>query len=203
MNEFFSQEFIVSKNSIIETSEDSCDILKYEFLLHKPCQKLTDLLEDSLERLRLQSIVRTPESANSQSQPISKQSGYDIDCSESDEEVVRIDPKVVADVTLPEEGHERRLVLMTAVAPFFHTYLAVAKTLHLLIENNMVEGEFVMACVKEITNRVEDFECKYGGLSFAARFFILLIAFSLLTRRKHFYRYNQKLYENDGEAPNH
>lgn len=66
-------------------------------------------------------------------------------------------------VYLPAEKHCDRIVLQSVLAPFTNTYAAVAYSLnHLLDGNTMVEGEFIRQCIKEITTRVEQGQCKYG-----------------------------------------
>jgi glycerol-3-phosphate O-acyltransferase 1/2 len=73
------------------------------------------------------------------------------------------DDKSTPRVYLPTDTHCERLVLMSALAPFSHTYLAVAFTLnHLIGCQTMVENEFVKLCVKEIKHRVVNCECRYG-----------------------------------------
>lgn len=68
----------------------------------------------------------------------------------------------IASITLPSNGHCERIVLMSAVAPLSHTYLAVANSLYTLLDNCMLESEFIKNCVKEITEKVETTECIYG-----------------------------------------
>lgn len=82
----------------------------------------------------------------------------DLDDSDEDE---RIEIEV-ADITLPSNGHCERIVLMSVLAPLAHTYLAVANSLYALLDNSMMEAEFIKTCVKEITTKVDNLECKYG-----------------------------------------
>lgn len=65
-------------------------------------------------------------------------------------------------VYLTSNGHCERLVLMSVLAPFGHTYLAVANCLNNLLGTSMVESEFIKICVNEITSKVENLECKFG-----------------------------------------
>lgn len=139
-----------------------CDIFKYEFIFNKPCQKLDELLDETFERLKLQNIIRVPSTAITFEQTMARRFAEDFDTDSDSCDAVQANPDDEANVTLPSESYEKRLVLMTAIAPFAHTYLAVAKTLYLLIDNSMLERDFLMACVDEITTNVERFECKYG-----------------------------------------
>lgn len=40
---------------------EHCDILRYEFILSKPCQQIEHLLEDTLVRLSDQALLRVEE----------------------------------------------------------------------------------------------------------------------------------------------
>lgn len=145
---------------------------------------MIDLFESSFDRLKLQNILILPEE-NTQQPMINQQLLQDLDCSDSDDEIMRIDQNDIANIRLTDEGHEKRLVLMSCVGPFLHTYLAVSKTLYLLIENHMMENEFILACVKEITSKVENFECKFGNFSFLFRnkLFVINIYFHFVFNR--------------------
>lgn len=88
--------------------------------------------------------------------------GYDSEDSEY-ESPISEDEK--ANITLPSEGHCNRLVLMSVIVPYSHTYLTVVHSLEKLLSNGMLESEFIKSCVQEITNKVEKFECKYGELT--------------------------------------
>lgn len=81
---------------------------------------------------------------------------------ESDSEDETREPIEFADISLTDEGHESRLVLMSATAPLSYCYTATAKSLFHLIDGPIVESNFVKTCVKEITATVEKRECKYG-----------------------------------------
>lgn len=89
---------------------------------------------------------------------------YDDD-DDSDEEYSHFNRRAVVEenpITLPSDGHCKRLVLMSVLAPIGHTYLAVAQSLNRLLSTSMVENEFVKLCVAEITAKVEGSECRYG-----------------------------------------
>lgn len=55
-----SQEFRIEKNELMQLCKKYCDILRYEFLFNKPCQKIDNLLEDSYERLKEQGLISIP-----------------------------------------------------------------------------------------------------------------------------------------------
>lgn len=65
-------------------------------------------------------------------------------------------------ITLPEEGHGKRVVLSSVLAPYSHTYMAVVSSLESLREYGLTENEFIKVCVKEITKEVENGNCKYS-----------------------------------------
>jgi glycerol-3-phosphate O-acyltransferase 1/2 len=51
----------ISKERLIEMAVEFCDIMKYEFLLLKPCQNLSEMIEDTIARLALRDILHEPE----------------------------------------------------------------------------------------------------------------------------------------------
>lgn len=51
---------------------------------------------------------------------------------------------------------------MSAIAPLSYCYLSVVELLYTLIEVSVLEADFVKACVKQITAKVESQDCKYG-----------------------------------------
>lgn len=72
-------------------------------------------------------------------------------------------------ISLPSDGHCKRLVLMAVLAPIAHTYLAVAQCLTRLVSTSMVESEFIKLSVEEIKSKFENGECRYG--KYYRRFF--------------------------------
>lgn len=86
-------------------------------------------------------------------------------------------------IHLTSNGHCERLVLMSVLAPYAHTYLAVAVCLRNLLGTSMVESEFVKKCVNEITSKVENLECKFGESVYLVDEMgtvLLILVFSLL-----------------------
>lgn len=67
---------------------------------------------------------------------------------------------------LPSEGHDKRIVLMSVIVPYSHTYLAVANSLPNLLYCMLPEVNFIRVCIEEITRKYDNAACKYG------RFFI-------------------------------
>lgn len=65
-------------------------------------------------------------------------------------------------IYLTESGSHEREMLTRALAPIGHTYLAVGLCLDGLINNSMVESEFIKMAVKEINDQVTTGVCPYG-----------------------------------------
>lgn len=84
---------------------------------------------------------------------------FQMDCDSDDE---NSEPIEFADISITDEGHESRLVLMSAISPISYCYTATAKSLHHLLDTPIMESDFVKICVKEITACIEKRECKYG-----------------------------------------
>lgn len=65
-------------------------------------------------------------------------------------------------IALPAEGHGKRVVLASVLAPYSYTYMAVARSLESLRDYGLLEGEFIKVCVQEITSQVNSGNCKYS-----------------------------------------
>lgn len=162
---FCPKEFKVSKRELFKASRAHCDILKYEFILNKPCQNMDDLMEDAFDRLRAQEMLGVPTETYSDEQLWSRRQArqFESDSDDSENDCGRhTDENDVTNIFLPSEGHGKRIVLMASIAPYAHTYLAVVQSLYHLLNSGMIESEFLRTCVGEITNKVDTFECKYG-----------------------------------------
>lgn len=154
----------MSKRELFKSSRAYCDILKYEFILNKPCQKMDELMEDAFERLKNQEMLELPTATYSDEQQWSRRQArqFDSDSDDNECDARQSDENDLPNIMLPSGGHGKRIVLMTSIAPFANTYLAVVQSLYHLLNSGMIESEFLRTCVKEITNKVETFECKYG-----------------------------------------
>jgi len=156
------QEFAVSKDDLFRACLDHCDILRFEFILNKPCQSIDRLLKDTLEKLRDRDLVHIPQVIYSEEQKWSQRVALDLEFESDEERDYYHKPSADDMVYLTLNGHCERLVLMSVLAPFGHTYLAVANCLKHLLDNPMMEVEFVKACVNEIRSKVDNLECKFG-----------------------------------------
>lgn len=68
-------------------------------------------------------------------------------------------------VTLPPEGYGKRTVLKNLLTPYSYAYMAVIRSLDKLLNYGLIESEFVRICIHEITQQVDDGQCKYGKFS--------------------------------------
>lgn len=194
------QEFEIGRKVLIQACVEYCDILRYEFLFSKPCQQLNDLLDDAFDRLKTQNVLALPAVScnfplhlfffvltglsifsicvHFQDQLISRNPGYnriprayiDTDSSDSDDnQITETEDRFI----LPSEGHDKRLVLMSVLTPYSHTYLAVTHSLPHLLHCMLPESTFVRLCIDEITRAYENAECKYGKCPKTIGFFDL------------------------------
>lgn len=65
-------------------------------------------------------------------------------------------------ISLPAEGHGKRVVLASVLAPYSYTYMSVVRSLESLRDYGLLEGEFIKICVQEITSQVNSGNCKYS-----------------------------------------
>lgn len=55
------QIFQSNKEDLLKKCTDHCDILRYEFILSKPCQVMDQLLTETLDRLKDRNVLTQPE----------------------------------------------------------------------------------------------------------------------------------------------
>lgn len=58
---YILQAFSTNKAELFQKCIEHCDILRYEFILSKPCQQIEHLLEETLDRLKDQQLLSQPE----------------------------------------------------------------------------------------------------------------------------------------------
>lgn len=157
----------VNRDELQTTCLEFCDLMKYEFILSKPCQILDQVLNDCFDELCNRSLLAKPTFDYTEEQQRARRLATHIEVDDSPDHSFSDDlSDYGADterVFLPAEKHCDRIVLQSVLAPFTNTYAAVAVTLNALVGgNSMVEGEFIKQCIREITDRVETGDCKYG-----------------------------------------
>lgn len=54
---FILQQFKAKKSDLFKACIEHCDILRYEFIFHKPCQSLDDELDKTFDRLKEQELI--------------------------------------------------------------------------------------------------------------------------------------------------
>lgn len=161
----------VGRRQLQRTCLEFCDLMKYEFILSKPCQSLDTVLDDCIDKLRDRELLAQPTIEYTDEQQAAQRLAahmelddyYDDTDSFSDGMSQNDDQDDLERMYLPAEKHCDRIVLQSVLAPFTNTYTAVAVSLNALVGgNSMVEGEFIKQCIREITSRVEAGDCKYG-----------------------------------------
>lgn len=165
-----TEDVSIGRQELFLTCLEFCELMMYEFILSKPCQSLETLLQDTFDRLCLNELLSQPEVEYTEDQHKARRlaanlelDGLDDGGSSEDDYFDDHGQEDEVRVFLPAEKHCDRIVLQSVLAPFTNTYAAVAYSLnHLLGGNSMVEGEFIRQCIKEISARVEEGECKYG-----------------------------------------
>lgn len=166
----------VGRRQLHRTCLEFCDLMKYEFILSKPCQSLDTLLDDCIDKLRDRELLAQPTVEYTDEQQAAQRLAAHMELDDyyddtedsfsdgmSDQHHNASDDDDLDRMFLPAERHCDRIVLQSVLAPFTNTYTAVAVSLNALVGgNSMVEGEFIKQCIREITSRVEAGECKYG-----------------------------------------
>ncbi|CAD6994052.1 unnamed protein product [Ceratitis capitata] len=158
----------ISRKSLIDAAIANCDVLRYEFILHKPTQILSNLLEISLDELIMNGLIKLPENndepeCNTESRKIARNiAAYleDTDDSEYAESDYNQDEK--PDIFLSHDTLTEQKAICEVLAPFSHAYLSVAQSLSILYRNSMLESEFIKFVINDISNKVNSGACPYA-----------------------------------------
>lgn len=51
----------IPESEITELSKQFCDMMRYEFILCKPCQRLDDVIRDTIADLQMKGTILRPE----------------------------------------------------------------------------------------------------------------------------------------------
>lgn len=163
----------IGRQRLFQMCLEFCDLLKYEFILSKPCQNLETLLLDCFDKLCMRELLVQPEVEYTEEQNMARRMANYLELNEwhdapsedsfSEDGMNHTLYEDETRVYFPAEKHCDRIVLQSVLAPFSNTYAATAHCLNNLLDGNtMVESEFIKCAINEITNRVEQGQCKYG-----------------------------------------
>ncbi|XP_055848685.1 glycerol-3-phosphate acyltransferase 1, mitochondrial isoform X1 [Episyrphus balteatus] len=156
----------ISRKHLLEASLENCGVYRYEFILNKPTQVLDQLLESTIDELlnrelikgidtkeMTESDVQTHRMANNLLSYLGEDEYDDFEPLDNQEKPeLFINPN-----TLREQKY-----ICDILAPFAHSYYAVAQSLKVLYKNSMLESEFIKFVIKDITDKVNDASCPYG-----------------------------------------
>ncbi|XP_017481697.1 PREDICTED: glycerol-3-phosphate acyltransferase 1, mitochondrial [Rhagoletis zephyria] len=162
----------LSRKNLIDAALANCDVLRYEFILHKPTQVLSNLLEVSLDELIVCGLIKLPEikeepDCNAESRKIARNiAAYLDDTDDSEytdyeqEEIYNQNEQ--PDLYLALDTLTEQNALCEVLAPFSHTYYSVAQSLSILYKNSMLETEFIKFVIADISNKVKTGACPYA-----------------------------------------
>lgn len=54
----------VKRDELVDLSTQLCEIMSQEFILHKPCQQLNDVINDTIDDFVYREILKAPEVKN-------------------------------------------------------------------------------------------------------------------------------------------
>ncbi|XP_011198610.2 glycerol-3-phosphate acyltransferase 1, mitochondrial isoform X1 [Bactrocera dorsalis] len=161
----------ISRKNLIDAALANCDVLRYEFILHKPTQILSNLLEINLDELIVNDLIKLPEireepDSNAESRKIARSIAAYLE-DEDDSEYVDYVPNgdnqdEQPDIFLANDTLTEQKAICEVLAPVSHTYLSVAQSLSILYKNSMLETEFIKFVINSISNKVNSGACPYA-----------------------------------------
>ncbi|XP_067618536.1 glycerol-3-phosphate acyltransferase 1, mitochondrial isoform X2 [Eurosta solidaginis] len=166
----------VPRKNLVDAALANCDVLRYEFILHKPTQVLNNLVEISLDELIMHGFIKLPEikeepESMAESRKLARNIAAYLDDDTDDSEYATFgqddepynnhyDEK--ADIFLACETLAEQKALCEVLSPFCHTYLSVAQSISILYKNSMLESEFIKFVINDITSKVKSGACPYA-----------------------------------------
>lgn len=155
----------VSRRRLIETCNDHCEILRYEFILSKPTQNLTYLIDETIDNLVSRDIIKSLESKNRTENDIHTDRivtsirMHDLDLDDDFDDDYQVEK---AEIFLTDNKVELD-ALLSVLAPFAHSYLTVAESLDIIFKKELIlETDFIKYVIKSITNKYEGGNLRYG-----------------------------------------
>lgn len=169
----FTTEIEVPEYELQDICIHLTDILRYEFIFHKPCQKyeneLVEVVTSLCDRgLLFKQVVEATDDqlrANRLAHFLHNDGMVDIESdSESENEEVELYKKIrdSPKLQLPKTTQNKRMILANLIQPIIFCYFTTAECLkQLLIVDCILEVEFVGICIRELTTRVEGDKSKH------------------------------------------
>ncbi|XP_026464802.1 glycerol-3-phosphate acyltransferase 1, mitochondrial-like [Ctenocephalides felis] len=159
---------LVMQHDLINISLELCDMLRYEFILSKPCQSLERLLLDTIDNLCGSDILIVPQKFYTDDEKWSRRCAATLDiCDNSDDDSYNgyeggdassHEIKVGTSV----QALQSRASLVSVLSPLMNAYLCTAKTLNKLLDGPVAEAEFIQLTLQEIQQQIENNFCQYG-----------------------------------------
>lgn len=157
------------------------EILRYEFIFHKPCAPLENVINESVTHLcnsgLLFKIAIELTEDESRAQRLShflmsdcmmeSDSDSDSDINGEREEYKQM--KDTPKIQLPKNTERERLARTSIIKPIIYCYAMTAECLKMIIRLDCtLETEFVSTCIRYMTGKVEHGDCEYGECISAA-----------------------------------
>ncbi|XP_059611909.1 glycerol-3-phosphate acyltransferase 1, mitochondrial isoform X2 [Phlebotomus argentipes] len=143
-----------------------CDILRYEFILNKPCQDLDTLLHETLFKMRDRDLISIPKKnyteAELDAQRVHRTLLLNNDLDDDDEELYHFAQTDENVVVIDKNQRHQHINSIAILAPIARTYLTVVDYLHRLLGNAQLEVEFVKGALSEIRQQFDNQECEFG-----------------------------------------
>lgn len=156
----------ISRKQLLEASLENCAVYRYEFILHKPTQVLDQLLEATIDELVLRDLIKGPDSQiRTENDMITNRIAYSLMSDLGEDEYDDFEPvnnQEKPELFINPDTQREQKYICGILAPFAHSYYAVAQSLKILYKSSMLESEFIKYVIKEITDKVNDGTCPYG-----------------------------------------
>ncbi|XP_066581402.1 glycerol-3-phosphate acyltransferase 1, mitochondrial isoform X2 [Prorops nasuta] len=148
---------------LLEKTLKICDILKYEFIFCKPCQKLEDVIIETIDKLTNIGIITKDVGPLLDEERWCRRRAQDFDNSSDEEYANEIQIKKIKFKLNLNEEHSRKMeFLHVMLRPLVDTYTFSAFTLLKLVSRSLAERELVHEVLDEIKTNLDTGIAQYG-----------------------------------------
>uniref|UniRef100_A0A1L8DYV3 Putative dihydroxyactetone-phosphate acyltransferase dhapat n=1 Tax=Nyssomyia neivai TaxID=330878 RepID=A0A1L8DYV3_9DIPT len=167
-NGTISEKVTLLEEDILDLCHSFCDILRYEFILNKPCQDLDALLRETLTKMSDRDLISIPKKLHTEAELEAKRMhrrlwlNNDIDDDDEEDYYHTYGNEEENEVVVHMTQCVHHINTIAILAPITRTYLTVVNYLHRLLGNSQLESEFIKGALTEIRQMFDNQECEFG-----------------------------------------
>ncbi|XP_077283920.1 glycerol-3-phosphate acyltransferase mino isoform X2 [Arctopsyche grandis] len=159
-----AKDIQIRHDDLVDLSLQFCEMMSQEFILYKPCQKLNDVVNETIENFVYKDILRLIHDSKTEDQMWSRRYAKTLD--DDDDDDYQENVCVVYKLGLDEKSVRNRLQMQTVLRPLLEAYCLTASCLPRILikeENDYItESKFTREVLSELKDALDSGACNYG-----------------------------------------